>query len=260
MLKNAYKSLSILALCAYSITTVSAETATLSIDTINNTTKISTEKAKQISATDGDLTETIVYQFDFSKQTDGTADKWFIKEKFEENRDGEDIIKTFKQGKLYLEAKEELIGFWSKKLSIKNANKIRITWGADKFPKISNWEQDIRRSGLSIAISFGDKEHPSGSWVVPNVPYFISLFIDNSALENKPYIGGYWQNSARYVCIACNVNTGERIISEFNLTQKFKEYFQQDTVPYISSITFDVDTRDTDGISSVFVEKIEFIQ
>ena len=260
MLNNIYKLLSILAFCAFSITIVSANTATTNIDEPNNTTTTSKEKVAKINNKANTPTEVIVYQFDFSTQTDGTADKWFIKEKFEENRDGQDIIKTFKQGKLYLESKEELIGFWSKKLSIKNANKIRITWGVDKFPKISNWEQDIRRSGLSIAISFGDKEQPSGSWLVPNVPYFISLFIDNSALENKPYIGSYWQNSARYVCIACNVNTGERIISEFNLTQKFKEYFQQDTVPYISSITFDVDTRDTDGISSVFVEKIEFIQ
>ena len=193
MLKHAYKSLSILAFCAYSITNVNAEKATPKIDAINNATKISTEKTEHIIATNTELKETIVYDFDFSKQADGTADEWFIKEKFEENRDGEDIIKTFKQGKLYLEAKEELIGFWSKKLSIKNANKIRITWGVDKFPKISNWEKNIRRSGLSIAISFGDKEQPSGSWVVPNVPYFISLFIDNSALENKPYIGNYWK-------------------------------------------------------------------
>ena len=45
----------------------------------------------------------------------------------------EKIIKLLNR-QLYLEAKEELIGFWSKKLSIKNANKIRITWGVDKFP------------------------------------------------------------------------------------------------------------------------------
>ena len=111
-------------------------------------------------------------------------------------------------------------------------------------------------------IFFGDEKADSGSTFVPNLPYFISLFLGEKERAGKIYYGNYWQKGGRYLCEPCDGSVDKTFITEINLPEKYQELFGK-AMPDISGLTIEVDAQDTNKKngrhSKAFIKKIELM-
>lgn len=200
-----------------------------------------------------------VYQLDFSEQTDGDAMGWFKANDFRLENDADEIKARFENGRLVFSVDDDISGLFSKQVRINGASTIRIEWGVDRYPEGANWEKGVLREAIAVIVSFGDERISSGSLVVPNVPYFIGLFLGQHEQEGKAYLGNYFKKGGRYFCSPCGSIPGNQVVTEFNLSDTFKKEFGKTEVPYISSISFEIDVRDTDGQSRAFIRSVSFL-
>lgn len=201
----------------------------------------------------------VVYQLDFSKEPDGNALKWFKNNDFNLQRDADELISRFENGKLIIETRDDINGIFYKEVNLKKAKRIRIEWGILQYPEGADWEKGVYREAIGVVITFGKKKISSGSFVVPNVPYFIGIFLGEHEPEGKAYTGNYYKKGGRYFCLPCNSPVGKTIITEFDLEKNFKEQFHLSTIPPITGLAIEADTRDTRGFSKAFLRKIEFL-
>lgn len=128
-----------------------------------------------------------------------------------------------------------------------------------QYPEGANWEKGVYREPIAVIISFGTKKIDSGSWAVPNMPYFIGLFLGNKESAGKGYKGNYYHKGGRYFCEPCQNAPGKTVTTEVELEQRFKQTFGESSMPPITGIAFEVDTRDTKGKSKAFIKAIEFL-
>jgi len=100
----------------------------------------------------------------------------------------------------------------------------------------------------------------SGYFMIPDLPYFISLFLGEADEINIPYKGRYFHASGRFVCIG-NPELKETVISEFNLTSAFQTYYEKEA-PAISGLCLEVDTTTTGGggKAEAYIKRIEFLE
>jgi hypothetical protein len=212
----------------------------------------------------GESNHKAAYRLDFSDYQDGSVKTWLESKgfKFEEAAKDPNALKlSVQDGALILEAKEQLRGFLFKdSMEIKNFSKVRLEWGVLKYPEGASYEKHIRNEALMVYISFGHEKTPSGLIVLPDVPYFIGLFLCKDDKLNTPYIGKYYQDGGRFVCVA-HAEPQQTIVSEFDLATAFRTYFEKDEVPPISAINLGVDTSDAGdgGKAAAYVKAIEFI-
>jgi hypothetical protein len=205
-----------------------------------------------------------IYRLDFSDYNGGSLETWLQSKgfKFEEAAKNPDALKlSVQDGALILEAKERLRGFLFKdSMDIKDFSKVRLEWGILKYPEGASYEKHIRNEALMVYISFGHEKIPSGLLVLPDVPYFIGLFLCKDDKLNTPYVGRYYQEGGRFVCLA-HAEPQETLISEFDLVTAFRTYFDKGEVPPISAINFGVDTSDAGdgGKAAGYIKSIEFI-
>src|SRR5262245_14605685 len=207
----------------------------------------------------------VAFRLDFSEYGGGSLETWLESKgfKFEEAAKDPNALKlSVQDGALILEAKERLRGFLFKdSMEIKNFSKVRLEWGILKYPEGASYEKQRRNEALMVYISFGHEKIPSCMIVLSNVPYFIGLFLCKNDRLNTPYIGRYYQEGGRFVCLA-HAEPQETIVSEFDLVTAFQNYFEKDEVPPISAINLGVDTSDAGdgGKAAAYVKRIEFIQ
>ncbi len=200
-----------------------------------------------------------VFQLDFSAQENGKAFDWFKQESFKLQNDADEIKAQFENGKLVLEVNNDITGLFTKSVRIEGASKVRIEWGVDQYPEGANWEKGMLREAIGVVVSFGDKKIASGSFVVPDVPYFIGIFLGEHEKEGKAYLGNYFKKGGRYFCSPCGSEVGQTVVTEFDLAGTFIREFGQSTVPFISSISFEIDARDTNGRSKAFIKSLTFL-
>ncbi len=200
-----------------------------------------------------------IYRLDFSGQKDGNAQSWLKENDFKLQNDADEINARFKNGRLVLEIKDDINGLFSKEVRVEGSTTVRIEWGVDRYLKDANWENGQLREAIAVIVSFGDEKIASGSFVVPNVPYFIGIFLGQHEKEGKAYFGNYFKKGGRYFCSPCGRPAGELVVTEFNLMETFKREFGKSKVPYISSISFEIDARDTDGMSKAFIKSVLFL-
>ncbi len=204
------------------------------------------------------------YRLDFSDYRGGPLETWLESKgfKFEEAAKNPEALKlSVQDGGLIVEAKEQLRGFLFKdSMEIKNFSKVRLEWGILKYPQGASYENRIRNEALMVYISFGHEKIPSGLLLLPDVPYFIGLFLCKDDQLNTPYIGKYYQEGGRFVCLA-HAEPQQTIVSEFDLVTAFRTYFDKGEVPPISGINLGVDTSDAGdgGKAAAYVKSIEFI-
>jgi hypothetical protein len=86
------------------------------------------------------------------------------------------------------------------------------------------------------------------------------LFLCKDDKLNTPYIGRYYHEGGRFVCLG-HPEPSQTVVSEFDLVTAFRTYFEKDEVPPISGINFGVDTSDAGdgGRAAAFIRRIEFI-
>ena len=227
-------------------------------------TIVRTIPTSQTSGPDAN-SQNVVYRLDFSDYHGGSVETWLESKgfKFEEAaKDPQSLELSVQNGALVLEAKEQLRGFLFKdSLEIKNFAKVRLEWGIIKYPEGASYEKHRRNEALMVYFSFGHEKLPSGHIVLPDVPYFIGLFLCKDDQLHTPYVGRYYQEGGRFVCLA-QPQPQQTIISEFDLGTAFRSYFEKGEVPPISGVNLGVDTSDAGdgGKAAAYIKTIEFIR
>ncbi|NNK93874.1 MAG: hypothetical protein HKP41_05935 [Desulfobacterales bacterium] len=149
-------------------------------------------------------------------------------------------------------------GFMIKKdLQIQQANWLEIEWGIERYPEAANWDNSKNREAVMVYLFFGDPL-PADHFYLPDSPFFIGMFLGKHEVAKRPYIGGNYTATGRYVCLD-NPAPGQLITSRFNYSQAFKTWFDQATTPPVTGIAIEVDTGGLpDGLSSAFIKRITF--
>ena len=210
------------------------------------------------------------YLLDFT-QIQGNALDWFEERGWEEQVDMDKMNPRFENGSLVIEAKDAVSGVFfkdfrteSKRLS--GINRIRINWGVEQYPEGADWSGPVEekrnvRNAIGVMVFFGDENQESGSVFIPDIPYFLALFLGEKERPGKAYLANYWQKGGRYFCISCNGSVGE-FISEMDIPITFKDQFGFDPPP-ITGIAIDADATNTSSKngrhSKAYIKKIELL-
>ena len=223
-----------------------------------------TESTLSSKAENG-TTQKDTFLLDFSDYEEGSIEEWLKKKGFELKEAAKDRKKLdldVDEGALFLEAKKPLMALIVKEfVDPGKYSKVKIEWGVVKYPKGASYEGKVNNEALLVLVFFGDEKISSGHLTIPDSPYFIGLFLGRHDKLNKAYKGNYYHEGGRFVCLG-NPKPGETIISEFDLTDAFKRYFQKDEVPSISRVALEIDTTSSadDGRAVAFIHSIEFIE
>lgn len=201
----------------------------------------------------------VAHAIDFTQQPAGDAVGWLKKNGFELRLDAKALDPRFTEKGLMLETKGREAGLFARKLEIADADRIRVVWGVDRYPEGADWEAGVFRVPIAVMVSFGEKEIDSGSFFVPDAPYFISLFLSQNARQDKPYVANYYHEGGRYFCVPCSASPGETVTTEFDLVRAFREEFGQSEVPPITSFSFQMNTEDTRGGARAWLSRVEFL-
>lgn len=200
----------------------------------------------------------VLFSLDFTKEKSGNAVQWLEENGFDFKLDADDLSLSFDRG-LILRNEGDINGLMIKQLNIKNAKRVKIEWGVQKFPAGIDWENGIFRDTAMVIVSFGTQKISSGSFVVPNLPYFLGIFLGQKEIEGKAYKGNYYQKGGRYFCSPCPANSNQTVVTNFELSDRFKSEFGRSTVPPITAIAIESDTRDLEGIAETHIKRIEFL-
>lgn len=204
------------------------------------------------------VAENVIWRLDFTHQPDGDATQWLKKQGFEFKLDAEKLNPHFENHRLVLETRDEESGLIIRKLNLVGAQRIRITWGVDRYPQGANWAKGIFRVPIAAMIFFGQEEIDSGAFFIPDAPYFIGLFLGEREQEGRAYTAKYYHKGGRYFCTPCNVPVGKTVTTEFNLDEAFKQQFGLSPTPPISSFGFQMNTEDAQGGARAFLKTVEF--
>jgi hypothetical protein len=225
----------------------------------------SVAKSSPSSKPENETSQKDTFLMDFSDYEEGPIEEWLEKKGFELKEAAKDRRKLdldVDEGALFLEAKKPLLALIVKEsVDLGKYSRVKIEWGIVKYPKGASYEEEVNNEALLVLIFFGDEEISSGHLAVPDSPYFIGLFLGKHDRLNKAYKGTYYHEGGRFVCLG-NPKPGETVISEFDVADAFKKYFQKDKVPDISGVALEIDTTSSagDGRAVAFIHSIEFLE
>ena len=199
-----------------------------------------------------------LFAIDFTGQPPGPADDWLKEKGFKFRLDAGDLDPRFENDRLVLETVRRKSGLFELPVHILGAKRIRIEWGVRRYPQGADWELGKTAVAIAVMTSFGRKRISSGALFVPNAPYFLGLFLGEKELARKTYRGNYYQAGGRYYCTPCGVATGERVVTELNLFQAFRDEFGIVAVPPITRFGFQMNTKLASGGAEAFIMKVEY--
>lgn len=161
------------------------------------------------------------------------------------------IVKSLKRGQSIIALKQGYLD---------NYRDVVVHWGVNEFPKGASYAKGKRNEAIMLQVFFGDKNVSSGSFVVPDAPYFIALHLCENDAINKPEKGRYYHDGGRFVCVA-HPKPGETVETRFDLRKAFRDYYGFAAPPiYGIAIEFDTNGAPNGGKTSAFVKKVEFPQ
>jgi len=221
-------------------------------------------KDNSLEKQDNEKVRKVKYVIDFSNYSGGSVRKWLeSKGLYCEGaaKYHPEIELSVKDGKLFIKTKQPVRGFVvCKDIIFPEVSKVRIEWGIIKYPKDASFERGKRNQALSFYIFFGSENLSSGYFMIPDLPYFISLFLGEADEINIPYKGGFFHAGGRFVCVG-NPELKETVISEFDLVSAFQTYYEKES-PAISGSCLEVDTTTTGGggKAEAYIKRIEFLE
>lgn len=204
-----------------------------------------------------------ILAFDFTSQSQGPAAPWLKQHGFEFKLGFESLNPRFENGALEFSANRPAAGLCGREFpkgkQLSGAKRVRIVWGVRQFPEGADWDAGINRFAIGLLISFGEDRLPSGLPLgIHPAPYFICPFIGAKEPEGKAFLGKYWRQGGRYVCVKVK-KIGEPVVTELNLDHLFKGFFKKAETPPVSGFVLQMNTKDTKGSASAFVKSIEFL-
>ncbi|WP_347275717.1 hypothetical protein [Candidatus Kuenenia sp.] len=213
---------------------------------------------------DNEKAQKVKYVIDFSNYSGGSVRKWLESKGLYYKGAAKYPAKiefSIHDGALFIKTKQPVRGFLvCKDIILPEVSKVRIEWGIIKYPKDASFERENRTQALGLYIFFGPEKLSSGYFMIPDLPYFLSLFLGEADEINIPYKGKYFQAGGRYVCVG-NPELKETVISEFDLTSAFRTYYEKES-PAISGLCLEVDTTTTGGggKAEAYIKRIEFLE
>jgi hypothetical protein len=201
----------------------------------------------------------VLYRVDFSTQPDGDAVAWLQQQGFAFHLKAQDLAPRFERGRLVLETATETAGVFVQTLHVPGVRRLRVRWGVDRYPQGANWAKGVYRVPIAVMVSFGEDKIASGSLLIPNAPYFLSVFLGAHEQEGRAYTARYYKKGGRYFCQPCRVPPGQTVTTDFDLETHFTEQFQQTVLPPVSSVSVQMNTTDTTGGARAFLMYIELL-
>jgi hypothetical protein len=202
----------------------------------------------------------VLYRVDFSTQPDGDAVAWLTRQGFAFRLKAHELAPRFEQERLVLETATETAGVLVQKLHVPGVRRLRVRWGVDRYPQGADWAKGVYRVPIAVMVSFGEDKIDSGSMLIPNAPYFLSVFLGAHEQEGRAYTAKYFKKGGRYFCQPCRVPPGQTVITDFDLEKHFTEQFQQTVLPSVSSLSIQMNTTDTTGGARAFLMHIELLE
>ena len=209
-----------------------------------------------------------IYELDFSNAS-GDVKGWFEKINWVFQKDIEEMNLRFEGGKLVFEPTKDALGVMMRDFDPKDylhhVTKVRIEWGVDQYPLGADWSGPVdqtrnTREAISFMIFFGEKKLNSGFFLAPDLPYFISLFLGKDERPDQVYLGNYWQEGGRYLCIPCDGESEKTYVTEINISDKFIELFDKKPLP-ITALGIEVDVQKTEKTngrhSKAYIKRVE---
>jgi len=208
----------------------------------------------------------LVHVVRFTDYEQGPIDDWLLGKGFrleEDARRRNRIDLDIGSSGLVLEAKRRALGIMlNESVNVPDFTFIEIDWGVNKHPSGASYEQGVRNEAIMVIVFMGDENQPSGSFFIPDSPYFIGLFLcSGDDRINHAYVGSYFKKSGRYVCVD-KPSEGEMVTSRLDLLEAYRTFFDQerDDDPGISGLALALDTKKAggNGRSSAFIREIRF--
>ncbi|MEI6054741.1 MAG: hypothetical protein WCR55_01670 [Lentisphaerota bacterium] len=205
----------------------------------------------------------VLYTLDFTNVNASDPRAWLKDKGFTKiesaAKDQNKLSLSFADNSLNFDTKGKIFAFiLNPSMHIDGAKKIRITWGVNKFPDGGSYENAVRNEALMIYVYFGDKDKDSGSFFIPNCPYFLGLYLGQNDTIGKIYMGRHFTDGGRFICIG-KPQIGATVVTEYNIADGFKSAFPAEkTLPFIAGIALEVETSST-GPANAFIKKIELL-
>ena len=205
-----------------------------------------------------------VYSVDFTGFPGGNVLKWLGAKGFVAKQDasnGRKVVYYIEDGDLKLEAKTQAQALLLNETDVRSYSKLRIEWGVDAFPPGASYEKGVRSESVMVYVFFGKERISSGSFLIPDSPYFLGLFLCESGKTNEAFTGRFFQAGGRYICLD-RPPLGELVTSEYSIAEAFTRIFGKSQAPDISgfAISIDTDSAKGKGDARSFIRKIEFLQ
>jgi hypothetical protein len=171
------------------------------------------------------------------------------------------VIVSHSESALVLETKTQAAGLLLSEVDVSTYSKIRIRWGVDAFPHGASYAKGVRSESIMVYVFFGTEKIRSGSFLIPDSPYFIGLFLCDSDPVGEAFKGRYFQAGGRYVCID-HARKGEEVTTDFPIAAIFRQLFGQTHAPAISGLGIGIDTESTkgSGVAKSFISEIELLE
>lgn len=135
---------------------------------------------------------------------------------------------------------------------------VEIEWGVAQHPAGASYERRVNNEAIMVHVFFGQTKRASGSMFAPNLPAFIGLFLCATDRVGVPYVGRYYQEAGRYICLD-RAEPQRALTSRFDLRQGFRTAFGADLRDAITGFTVSVDTSSSKSPSQAFIKRIAFL-
>lgn len=133
-----------------------------------------------------------------------------------------------------------------------------IEWGVAQHPAGASYERRVNNEAIMVHVFFGATKRASGSMFAPNLPAFIGLFLCASDRVGFPYVGRYYREAGRYVCVD-RAEPQRSLVSRYDLRQGFRAAFGTDLRDAVTGFTVAVDTSSSKSPSQAFIKRIAFL-
>jgi hypothetical protein len=193
----------------------------------------------------------------------GSVDQWLASKGFQFERDAKsrDKIQLRADGRgLEVQALRHAQGLLiNRAIGQAPFSAVEIEWGVAQHPQGASYERKVNNEAIMVHVFFGKEKKPSGGMLVPDLPYFIGLFLCNGDRVGFPYVGRYYQVGGRYVCLQ-SAQAGQPLVSRFDLRHGFQSIFGT-LAQAVTGYSIEVDTSNSHGpgTSSAFIKRIRFL-
>jgi len=199
---------------------------------------------------------------DFTDYRVGSIDQWLRSKGLEFQRDAAD------PNKIALRPDARGLGVWAlkpaqgilvnKQVHPNAYSHIEIEWGVGQHPEGASYERQVNNEAIMVHVFFGTEKKSSGSMFVPDLPAFIGLFLCSVDRIGHPYVGRYFKEAGRYVCVD-RAQPQQALVSRYDLREGFRKVFGTELAAAVTGYSIEVDTSASKGPSSAFIRRIKFL-